>query len=260
MDSFAPAPARTPSRFMHLLATEEEDERHELVAEIVHALGFDWLSYGVMRRGGGGPEMLDPWRSLGAERWQRRYRDHGYQRVDPRMSAALVSRLPVVWEIDTLRRDCAPSGGRFIDDLGDTGMRTGVMLALAGDHPDERTVVSLLTRDRDPGLAGDDTRIGHAVTLGLCLREMQAQAATQNTVPSPLADAPAPSPLNPTQQAILQYLAGGLCDKQIAARLALSLHTVDYHMRQLRKRYGARNRVQLAQAASGPPTVHSELE
>jgi DNA-binding CsgD family transcriptional regulator len=297
MDSYAPAPAGTSSRLMNLLAVDETDERHQLVTELVHVLGFDWLAYGQVRRAAGGPDLLDPWQNIGAERWQRHYRDHGYQRVDPRLAGALGSRLPVVWQLDPLRRECSEAGRHFIDDLADTGMRAGVMLALAGSRADERTVVSLLTRDRDPGLAQDDTRIGHVVTLGLCLREMNAQRTQQaqhDTEPGSLRDgfqhggqhgsqhggqhgahdsAPAPlsnalsTPLqNPTQQAILQYLACGLCDKQIAARLALSLHTVDYHMRQLRKRFGARNRVQLAQAAGGSPSPdwrpsnHSDLE
>jgi hypothetical protein len=283
MDSYAPAPAGTSSRLMNLLAVDETDERQQLVAELVHVLGFDWLAYGQVRRGAAGPDMLDPWQNIGAERWQRHYRDHGYQRVDPRLTTALGSRLPVVWQLDPLRRECGEAGRHFVEDLADTGMRTGVMLALAGSHADERTVVSLLTHERDPELAHDDTRIGHVVTLGLCLREMQAQQAQQqgehgqvqqrgerDSAHGLLADSsPAPLPPllpNPTQQAILQYLAVGLCDKQIAARLALSLHTVDYHMRQLRKRFGARNRVQLAQAAGGPPAPdwrasgHSDLE
>jgi DNA-binding CsgD family transcriptional regulator len=51
-----------------------------------------------------------------------------------------------------------------------------------------------------------------------------------------------------TRHRILSCLAEGLSDKQIAARLDLSLSNVDYHMRQLR------NRVQLlrfAQESSG---------
>jgi DNA-binding NarL/FixJ family response regulator len=57
-----------------------------------------------------------------------------------------------------------------------------------------------------------------------------------------------------TRHRILSCLAEGLSDKQIAARLDLSLSNVDYHMRQLRLSFGARNRVQLlrfAQESSG---------
>jgi len=243
MDSLSAAPARSPSMLLHLLAMDRDDERHRLVHELMDLLDFDWLAWGPVRRGAQGTELLDAWDAVGAQDWQRRYRALGYQRLDPRMDAALDSRLPVVWQLEGLRRAAAPAQRRFVEDLAGTGMRSGVMLALGGAQADERTVVCLLSRERGEGLADDDTRIGQVVTLGLCLRELQQQARSA----APPAPPPAPMPLNRTQQAILQYLACGLCDKQIAGRLALSLHTVDYHMRQLRKRYGARNRVQLIQ-------------
>jgi len=244
MDSLTPAPARAPSMLLHLLAMDRDDERHRLVHELMDLLDFDWLAWGPVRRGVHGTELLEPWDAVGAQDWQRRYRTLGYQQLDPRMAAALDSRLPVVWQLEGLRRAAAPAQRRFIEDLAGTGMRSGVMLALAGAQAGERTVVCLLSRGHGDGLADDDTRIGQVVTLGLCLRELQAQAAEQAPEPA------APTPLQPpnrTQQAILQYLACGLGDKQIAGRLALSMHTVDYHMRQLRKRFGARNRVQLIQ-------------
>jgi DNA-binding CsgD family transcriptional regulator len=51
------------------------------------------------------------------------------------------------------------------------------------------------------------------------------------------------------QQSILVQLLQGRSDKEIAYRLELSAHTVDYHMRQLRRRFAARNRVQIVSAA-----------
>jgi DNA-binding CsgD family transcriptional regulator len=48
------------------------------------------------------------------------------------------------------------------------------------------------------------------------------------------------------QQEILRAVERGLSDKEIAARLGISTYAVDYHMRQLRRQFGARNRVQLA--------------
>ena len=52
------------------------------------------------------------------------------------------------------------------------------------------------------------------------------------------------------QREILRGLALGQSDKEIAYRLNLSAHTVDYHMRRLRQRFAVRNRVQLAHAAA----------
>jgi DNA-binding CsgD family transcriptional regulator len=44
-------------------------------------------------------------------------------------------------------------------------------------------------------------------------------------------------------------VARGMGDKEISAALQMSQHNVDYHLRQLRKRFGVRNRMQLVQAA-----------
>jgi DNA-binding CsgD family transcriptional regulator len=76
-----------------------------------------------------------------------------------------------------------------------------------------------------------------------------AAAATSTTDAEP-ATAPAP-PLSRTQQDVLRCLVSGMADKEISAHLQLSPHTVDYHLRQLRKRFGARNRVQLLLASRG---------
>jgi DNA-binding CsgD family transcriptional regulator len=72
---------------------------------------------------------------------------------------------------------------------------------------------------------------------------------------APAADAaPAAAPVPPlsrTQRDVLRCLVRGMADKEISAHLQLSTHTVDYHLRQLRKRFGARNRVQLLLASRG---------
>lgn len=75
----------------------------------------------------------------------------------------------------------------------------------------------------------------------------RAAAAAADAEP---AAAPVP-PLSRTQQDVLRCLVRGMADKEISAHLQLSPHTVDYHLRQLRKRFGARNRVQLLLASRG---------
>ena len=76
----------------------------------------------------------------------------------------------------------------------------------------------------------------------------RARAAAAPAEPEP-APAPAPPALSRTQQEVLRCLLRGMADKEISAQLQLSPHTVDYHLRQLRKRFNARNRVQLLLAS-----------
>ncbi|MHA2941321.1 LuxR C-terminal-related transcriptional regulator [Ralstonia mannitolilytica] len=56
------------------------------------------------------------------------------------------------------------------------------------------------------------------------------------------------------QRQILEFITSGLSDKAIAEQLNMSPHNVDYHLRQLKKKYGAQNRVQLAYMAE--PHAH----
>ena len=79
-----------------------------------------------------------------------------------------------------------------------------------------------------------------AVGVHECLVQRTPVSALR---PAAKADMPA------AQQHILNHLIQGRSDKEIAYHLKLSEHTVDYHMRQLRKRFAARNRVQLVNAA-----------
>ena len=88
--------------------------------------------------------------------------------------------------------------------------------------------------------------LGRVLMLALCLEEFHR---TLPGVPAAGDDEGPLSDLSPMQAQILDLLSRGMGDKQIAARLDISRHNVDYHLRRLRKRFGARNRVQLMQAA-----------
>lgn len=52
--------------------------------------------------------------------------------------------------------------------------------------------------------------------------------------------------LSEMQKRILGCLADGLSDKEIALLLQTTSHNVDYHLRLLRRKYGAVNRARLA--------------
>jgi DNA-binding CsgD family transcriptional regulator len=62
----------------------------------------------------------------------------------------------------------------------------------------------------------------------------------------------APATLSPRQQAVLDALCRGLAEKEIAAELALSPHTVHGHVKELHRRLGARGRGELLSLALRP--------
>jgi DNA-binding CsgD family transcriptional regulator len=235
-----------PSMLDELLSAPGSEERRACVAAILRAMDFDWLGYGRVQVMPKGVLPVAFCVSHGDPIWQRRYVAEAYHEVDPRITMALGSSLPCAWTLDELALAAGPDpkAQRFLQDLRSTGMRSGVILALGGPQPQERTLVSLLSRQETLVREANDTRLSQVLMLGMCLHEFYTRYA-----PPPLDAAEAAAELTRTQRAILQCLLRGMADKQIASCLALSPHTVDYHMRQLRKRFGARNRTQLMPAA-----------
>lgn len=240
-------PRRLPSLLDQLLDAPSAEARQQRIAAVVQSMGFDWLGFGHVHAMGDSVQPISFCTTHGDNAWQRRYLAEGYLQIDPRVRMALRSALPCVWHIDELALAGEPHTGRklqrLVDELRATGMHCGVMLALPSAQPHERVIVSLLSREPELPCADDDTLFSRVLALGVCLHEYHTHYA-------PTADDVAPAiTLSATQRAVLQCLASGLADKQIADRLDLSLHAVDYHMRQLRKRFGARNRMQLVPQA-----------
>lgn len=219
--------ARPPGGMLQqLLAAEDDAAAHrDTVLSLVRANGFDAMGYGRLRGD-----------NRGAWSWhaQACYGEATFAPVedvasDVRLGPALRSCLPVFWSDDDVR-GTHPSGAT---------------LALAGPGAGERSVVVLLSRRRHSGRDIDDAAFGRVLVLGLGVHDHHTRHRT--TVADRRPASPALTDLSERQQDVLRCLAGGLADKQIADRLDMSLHAVDYHMRQLRKRFGARNRVQLTQ-------------
>jgi DNA-binding CsgD family transcriptional regulator len=251
-------PARTelptqPSLLLALIAAENAAERQKTVTTLLHALGFEWLGYGRFSQRGEAGTPLSFCTTYADTPWAERYFGARHHEVDPRLQRALQSCLPAVWTLDQLVAHAAavPDDARlhrFVAELGDTGMRSGVMLALPGASPTDRHIVSLLSRTPGNGWMGDGL-LGQVLTLALCLHEFYTRYAP---MPEPLG-VPSAAPtatagLTALQREILGCVSQGLGDKAIAAKLGIGLHNVDYHLRQLRKRFGVRNRVQLMQA------------
>ncbi|MGW3560357.1 LuxR C-terminal-related transcriptional regulator [Streptomyces sp. NPDC000963] len=81
-----------------------------------------------------------------------------------------------------------------------------------------------------------------------------AHRAQQHPAPArpapPAADRPARrGELSERQRGLVALVAEGLTNQQIASRLALSPHTVNYHLRKLFKLYGVSSRIDLLRAA-----------
>ncbi len=66
------------------------------------------------------------------------------------------------------------------------------------------------------------------------------------TMVGPQADEPGWARLSETQRKIARLVGEALTNQQIARRLCLSPHTVNYHLRQIYRKLSIHSRVQLA--------------
>lgn len=253
-----------------LLLAPEREMRLSLVKQALRQNGFEWLAYGTLRPRNGGLHPMRFLSSYAHQGWAEHYFAHGFHEVDVRHKDAPASGLPLVWDLESLeqaqsrqplRLDSAETAARqrrFLDDMERHGIRSGVFLRLAtpgqsGDH----TFISCLSRT--PSRRWIIQRVtGNALALGLSIHEYVSQhvlaGCAAQASQSPAADGPSNDGLagliSPTQRAILEELMAGCSDKEIAYRLGLSGYAVDYHMRQLRRRFQVRNRVKLASVAA----------
>jgi DNA-binding CsgD family transcriptional regulator len=232
---------------LHAAPTAVDRERS--VREALLGTGFDWLAYGTMSRSGGRRVPTSFLTTYSHGGWTRRYFAERYYEADPRHDDLAASGVPSVWDLGDLERSASarstPHMRRLVDDLAACGIGSGVFVQLVtAGAPDERTLISLQSSASDRRWISDSV-LGRALALGLCLHDFVSRYTQRQ---APTLERTTCSPLSPLQQEILHCLQRGQSDKQIAHGLQLTSHAVDYHMRQLRRRFSARNRVQLVNA------------
>jgi DNA-binding CsgD family transcriptional regulator len=98
-------------------------------------------------------------------------------------------------------------------------------------------------------------RAAAEITVGLAAGRLAVPRGTL-ALPTAPEDAMLPVPgwadLTDTQRMVAELVMDGLTNRDAGARLFLSPHTVDFHLRQIYRRLGIRSRVELARLA-GPP-------
>lgn len=142
----------------------------------------------------------------------------------------------------TLAKRFAARSGRFAAAAREAGLRSGVSFGLAIHNTLDIGVLHFAAPYESKALL-PDTAVGHAYAIGAGLHRLLLERAPHV---HPQAQA---GMLTGVQREILELVTGGLNAKDIAARLVMSRHNVDYHLSQLKKRFGAENRAQLAYIA-----------
>lgn len=237
-----------PRLLIQLLGARSGEERQAFVSSAARGLGFERLTYERLNVVGNVPVHTSICVCYGDRSWGQLYCDRGYETIDPRLRVALGSMLPCHWSIGSLRRLAITSCKcetvqAFLDSLENNGLRTGIMFAARGPRPGERSLVGL-SSSADESRINDDALMADVLMLAICLHEF-----VSNYVQWPVVDEQASERLSAMQMQIVHGLVRGLSDRELAAERKLSKHGVDYHLRQLRRHFNARNRVELVRAA-----------
>jgi two-component system, NarL family, nitrate/nitrite response regulator NarL len=163
-------------------------------------------------------------------------------------------------------RDDFPRADVVVWDLGWATDEASARMAAASEVapivalvPDEPTAVDawsagargLLRRDAEVDAV---TIAVHAVSRGLVVHDPRLTdvvLATRGPTSAPLAE-----DLTPREQDVLALLAEGLPNKAIAARLAISEHTVKFHVNAILGKMGAQSRTEAVMRAARLGLVH----
>ncbi len=236
---------------VQLMSAEEPEERARLLRALLHVMGFSALAYARVDERAEHRLTAHAWAldDTAPHHFGRDYIEGGYGGLDPRLAAVSASSVPLVWDLDWLlrawRRDGSPEALRgLFPALECEGVQSGVMFSIPTAPGGVRAVVSLAA-----GRTGAEWIAEHvfvqALAFGLSLHRF-ASDPRRLAIEVGAPDVVQKETLTEMQARILSCLVGGLSDKQIAARLQTTPHNVDYHLRLLRRRYGAANRTHLA--------------
>lgn len=239
--------APVDSLLQRLRIAGNADARRVAVHGALRDAGFDWLCYTRILRIGEHVSHAMWFDSYSPAGWPDAYQRASFFDIDPRVAFVCRSEWPFAWDLDSLfNRSALNQPGsperRFVDAALASGSASGVTVGIATANPVERCVVTLSSRH--PGQQWlSDTTLGAAYGLAVDLHEF-IDAHPQFRLPRLNSDG-----LSADQQAILQCMAMGMHDSDIAHELSMTRSEVSHHLKQLIQRYHANSKVQLAYIA-----------
>jgi DNA-binding NarL/FixJ family response regulator len=145
------------------------------------------------------------------------------------------------------------SGEQFeavIDSLAASQLASETNIVVLSDHSEPRWFAEAVRAGVRAALPSDvsaDQLVAalEAAAAGLIVlhpAELDAMFPAAERASRPLADLT--EPLTPRESEVLQMLASGLANKEIAARLAISEHTVKFHVASILGKLGAGSRTE----------------
>ncbi len=249
--TFEPGPL-PPGRLRlaaELQAAGSVAERARIVSGLMGLMGFTSLAYALTERHEAAPPTVTMLRNYVSPRFVQRYCDDRLFAVDPRLPAVFATGMPLVWDLASLARSqprMEPALRSFLQMMDEHGMRSGVMFSLGAGKGTSQAVVSFSAPHAGREWISDSV-LGQSILFGMALHQVW-RAPLQTFARNAHVCNEEPI-LSTMQRRVLTCLAAGMSDKEIAIKLHTTAHNVDYHLRLIRRRYGATNRAQLAYIA-----------
>ena len=138
----------------------------------------------------------------------------------------------------------------FMDSVIASGLASDVSVVLLAEAPPPAVFSEALRAGISAVLPSDISPDQLAAALQAAARGLVVLHPTQFHSADPAAAAPSRAlgelaePLTPRESEVLQMLAGGLGNKQIAAKLGISDHTVKFHVASILGKLGAASRTE----------------
>ena len=232
-------PVRTPDTM------PTEAETPSIIRAALAAMEFEWFAYYRVTRVGDQLPLAVYFGDYAPKGWPSAYFARGYHKVDPRLAFVCGHECPLVWNLSSLWHGIRSTShnptylGRFIEEAGHEGLCSGVMFGIANPNHLQHTIISFVSR-RPTKHWIKDKLIGEVYATGLELHALLKQQFPYEN------DDHLHPVLSACETQVLALLTQGESDRSIADQLQMSARGVEFHVRQLIKKYRAQNRTQLA--------------
>jgi len=211
-----------------LSSTQDEQKLLDLLPCLVRQLGYPYYRYVRLSHG------AKPWISNNyPEEWNRHYRDHSLQEIDPVLTHVRHSHLPVFWSPEIFAKTPA-----FWAKKQSFGIRYGWSQAV--QHIQGHQSILCIAR---PEGAIDSREFFHKAGSILWLCNVLHSAATRDLPVTPAHQ------LSPREVEVLKWSGAGKTASEIARLLALNVRTVNFHIANAIIKTGTTNKIAAMVAA-----------
>jgi DNA-binding CsgD family transcriptional regulator len=223
------------SDFERILKATSLDILGREVRRVTRHLGFEHFLYGVRYVPPEGDACQFILSGYPTE-WMKRYQAEGYADIDPIIAHAYRNSTPLLWRENTFDN---PERQQFMEVARSYGLGSGLSVPI-GSLANETALVSIA----NPEINAD--ALAHSVQLAGTLFVMSSymHEAVRRLVFATTPESSDPPVLTPREQECMRWWAAGKTAVQISDIMNISLPGVHFHMQNLRRKLGVRNKHQ----------------